>query len=98
MKISEVKFFNSVKVGNQELIVASHLEGLNNKPAYEIEINDNLVKIKELGTGECTYTGLYNTVWFRELKDADKIRPPDIKNDVVKAEDKNRGRQVSKAK
>lgn len=99
MKIKEIKFYNSVKIGNQELLVASNVPGLNNRPAYEIEIKERIIKITQVATGEITYTGLYNTVWFTELKDeVVEVRPPDTKSNVIKVEDKNRGRQVPKAK
>ncbi len=112
MKISEVKFYNAVKVGKEELSTASIYEGVNNKPAYEIELIDNsLIKVKQVGTNEVAYSSLYNTVWFKELIafpetilvpvgtfDANKIRPENSKRDVVTGEDKDRRRHIPKAK
>jgi hypothetical protein len=102
MKISEVKFYNAIKVGQQELIVAGVYEGLNNKPAYEIELLDNnLIRVKEVGKGEATYTGVYNTVWFRELivsDNVDKNRPKNTQGNVIESEDQHRRRPVHKAK
>lgn len=74
MKISDIKFYHSVKVGNEEVQSAHDRKVLQRTEAYDIELTGNLIKIS--CNGNETYSNLNNVIWFKEKKDA--------RNDSVK--------------
>ena len=57
--IERVKFFNSVKIGKNEI---TYIDERNEE--FLVDIDNILIKIQNIETKECTYTSLHNVVFF----------------------------------
>ena len=63
MKLSDVKFLHSVKVGSEEIQTAQDRPSFNGKLAYDMELTDNIIKISD--GQNTTYSVLSNVIWFK---------------------------------
>lgn len=59
VEVSEVNFFNSVKIGSNERTYIANTD-------FEILRKDNIIKITRKSDKFRVYTSLYNTPWWRE--------------------------------
>lgn len=65
MKITQVKFHNSVKVGKEEILYT-------NDQRHDIRMDENmLIWIREKGVkgGEITFSSIFNTVYAKAILD-----------------------------
>jgi hypothetical protein len=69
MKIKEIRFFNAVKVGANEISFAANYD-IPSLQTFIIELipylDFPLVKLTCLRTGASAYSSLYNATWFSE--------------------------------
>jgi hypothetical protein len=66
MKLSDVKFYHSVKIGNEEVQTAQNRPSFNGKKIYEMELIGELIKITD-GV-DTTYSSLSNAIWFKVIE------------------------------
>lgn len=84
MKVKAISFANSVKCGkggNEEMFCRDD--------RFDIDIVDSVrVRLTEKGTGNVTWTSLFNTKWWQEC---DKKPSPDAKAQAPKTQKKASG-------